>query len=626
MRHLLTSARRRRSPRDRAAGAGARQGRAGLHFPSAIALVAAVLVALGATPLASAGTTSSAYLPAELRERAQAHPEATFDVIVQGSPGLASGPVAAAVNEISQRVPARAVGVTRRFTSINGVAAELTGKQVVTLSNRPGISAITRNAPMRLAGGLSSRQQWPFVSGSAKGWSEITNGSLPQPPTIAIVDSGVDATRADFAGRVIQQVSLTSLTPNSRGDGRGHGTFVAGIAAGSASGYAGAAPSAKLVSLDVMDDFGIASTSDVIAAADWIYENRREYDIRVANFSLHSTAPASVFWDPLDRAVEKLWLSGVVVVAAAGNYGVDGEPTDVLYAPGNDPFVITVGANDVSGSVSMNDDSAAPWSVYGYTLDGFHKPELAAPGRYMIGPIPPTSTLALEKASSVVEPGYIQLSGTSFAAPVVAGAAAYLLAKHPSWTPDQVKGALMLTAKPAPSAVPLSEGVGEVSLAAAAAVASPPNPNLALNSFLIADPSGGSTPVFDAASWGSAARSDASWGSASWGSASWGSASWGSASWGSQAWSAASWGTASWGTASWGSASWGSASWGSASWGSTSVADNSEGESLANGAYWLDPTQELAAEAELGITLTPDGGVASASTTEAPSIATSALP
>jgi serine protease AprX len=593
------------------------------HFLWCAVVLVAVVFGLGGTPRALAGSTISAYVPAGLLQSAQAQPDASFNVIVQGSPGYGSGPVGSSVSDEILTIPGKAVGLRRRFASINGAAAQLTGKQLLSLASRPGISAITPDAPVRLAG-LSSRQQWPFVSGVAKGWSDVTNGSLPQPPTIAVVDSGIDSTRADFGGRVIQQVTFTALQPNSPGDGRGHGTFVAGIAAGSAAGYTGAAPSAKLLSLDVMDDSGKAMTSDVIAAADWIYQNKSTYNIRVANFSLHSTAPASVFWDPLDRAVEKLWMSGVVVVTAAGNYGVNGQPTDVLYAPGNDPFVITVGADDVSGSVSMNDDTAAPWSVYGHTIDGFAKPELAAPGRYMIGPVPPTSTLAAEKASSIVEPGYIQLSGTSFAAPVVSGAAAYLLALHPSWTPDQVKGALMLTAKPAPNAVPFSEGVGEINEASAASVVNPPNPNLALNRFLIADPNGSSTPVFDAASWGSAARTDASWGSASWGSASWGSASWGSASWGSaswgsNAWSTASWGTASWGTASWGSSSWGSASWGSASWGSSSVADNSDGDALAGGAYWLDPIQELIAESDLGITIAPDGtvstGTASGTTT-----------
>src|SRR2546421_11944060 len=187
----------------------------------------------------------------------------------------------------------------------------------------------------------------------------------------------------------------------------------------------------------------------------------------------------------------------------------------------------------------------------------------------MIGPVPTTSTLAIERPLSMVAPGYIQLSGTSFAAPVVSGAAAYLLALHATWTPDQVKGALMLSAKATPYALPLSEGVGEVDLARAADVVAPPNPNLALDAFLAPDPSGGPVPIFDAASWGSAAQANASWGAASWGSASWGSASWGSASWGSAAWSSASWGTASWGTASWGTTS-----SGDASWGSNAVADN----------------------------------------------------
>jgi hypothetical protein len=184
---------------------------------------------------------------------------------------------------------------------------------------------------------------------------------------------------------------------------------------------------------------------------------------------------------------------------------------------------------------------------------------------------------------------------------------------HPTWSPDQVKGALMVSAKPTPAALPLSEGVGEVDLARAADVVAPPNPNLALNAFLAADPSGGPIPVFDAASWGSTARANASWGSASWGSASWGSASWGAASWGSSAWSAASWGTASWGDASWGTAS-----WGDASWGSNAVSDNAIND--VGVPYLLDPVQEAIAAAELGLTIGSDGtvGVPTTSTTLLP--------
>jgi serine protease AprX len=305
-------------------------------------------------------------------------------------------------------------------------------------------------------------------------------------------------------------------------------------------------------------------TSDVIAAADWIYQHKDEYGIRVANFSLHAEGRSSFLLDPLDKAVERLWLSGVVVVTAAGNYATDGQASGIPYAPANDPFVITVGAVDVRSTQDLADDVTAPWSAYGYTYDGFRKPELGAPGRYMIGAVPLSSTLPAERPDRIVAPGFMWMSGTSYAAPVVAGAAADLLALHPDWTPDQVKGALMSTAKALPLTAAGSTGVGEVKLDAAALVTASPNPNLALDQFLVADPLGASTPVFDAASWAEAARANSAWDSASWSAASWTDASWADASW-----STASWATASWATASWADASWadsGTQSWPDLTW------------------------------------------------------------
>jgi serine protease AprX len=316
----------------------------------------------------------------------------------------------------------------------------------------------------------------------------------------------------------------------------------------------------------------------------------------VANFSLHSSQANSFMYDPLDKAVERLWTAGVVVVAAAGNYGVDGQPSGVPFAPGNDPFVITVGADDIDGSVSTTDDLAAPWSAYGYTLDGFAKPDVAAPGRYMVGPVPTASTLVAEKPASVVAPGYIQLSGTSFAAPVVAGGAAQILATHPTWTPDQVKGALMVTASRTPSAAPLSEGVGIVDVAKAVALTSAPNPNLALSRFLVTDPVSGGK-IFDSASWASTASANASWASASWSDASWASASWSSASWASASWASASWASASWASDSQSAASWASASWASASW-----SDNAEVEAPSADGEYLSDAELAEFAADLGLT------------------------
>jgi serine protease AprX len=516
-------------------------------------------LAASATGTQRPGASPGAFVPSRLLAAARANPHNSFRVILQGSRTAGTANVLAAVRHNGARVD-------RRLNVISGAAATVTGRQLVALSSTKGIAAISLDRPVKFVtnASYSNTQQWPAVVNAQKVWSSVSTGTLPTPPSIAVVDSGIQ-NRADFGNRLLTQVSINAgVTTSSQGDAYGHGTFVAGIAADSASGYAGVAPTAPLVSIDVLNSQGMALTSDVIAACDWIVQHKDQYNIRVANFSLNSTAPASLFWDPLDQAVERLWFDGVTVVAAAGNYGTGSQPSGILYAPGNDPFVITVGADDIGGNVATNNDTAAPWSAWGYTYDGFAKPEVGAPGRYMIGPVPGLSTLALTRPGSVTAPGYMELSGTSLAVPVVSGEAAEILATHPNWTPDQIKGAIMLTATPLPAATPGSLGVGLVNVGSAVSVTSPPNPNLALDQFIVADPNGGSIPVFNSAAWQSAALADPTWDAAAWGSAAWGSAAWGSAAWGSAAWGSSSLAQTLANSA---------AAWGSAAWGSTSTAD-----------------------------------------------------
>jgi serine protease AprX len=174
----------------------------------------------------------------------------------------------------------------------------------------------------------------------------------------------------------------------------------------------------------------------------------------------------------------------------------------------------------------------------------------------MIQQLPAGATLFGDYPNNVVKGGSLQLSGTSFAAPIVSGMAADLLASHPDWTPDQVKGVLMASAMPVPKAATNSLGVGEANIQRALALKTTPNPNLGLEQFLIADPTGGPLPIFDVDTWIDVAQSNASWNAASWSSASWSSASWSSASWSSASWSSASWSSASWSSSSWNSASW----------------------------------------------------------------------
>jgi serine protease AprX len=533
-------------------GAGGRDGR---RFAMA-ALAALTLIVPLSAGADNGGKGQPSFVTPGLLDKANSDPGKKIHVIVQSTSG-----VSGALDSLN----GLGAEVRRKLSSANAVAIDITAGKLASLQKTSGLT-VTPDSPVQLS--ATSTQLWPYTSGASWLWGS-TLSPAPQAPTIAVVDSGIDAKRADFdgGGRVAAQVNLASTTPNSSGDGRGHGTFVAGIAAGSAAGYAGVAPNAKIVSLDVMNDYGTARTSDVIAACDWILANKSTYNIRVANFSLHSSARNHFYNDPLDRAVERLWFNNVFVVAAAGNYGTGSSPSGVMYAPGNDPFVMTVGAIDLGASVLSSDDTAAPWSAWGSTEDGFSKPEIGAAGRYMVGPVPGAATLLSEKPDHLVAPGYMELSGTSFAAPVVAGAAAQILARHPNWSPDQVKGALMLTARPLPAATPGSLGVGGVNIYRAAMLSSAPNPNLALRKFVNSSGSGGDLR-FDAAGWLATVQTDASWADASWADASWADASW----------SAASWADVSWADASWADASWADASWADASWADSAKEDGADGE------------------------------------------------
>jgi len=566
------------------------KGGRGLVTALVAVLVVAAPLAAGARKDDQGQSGASSYIDPILMAKANSTPNALVKVIIQGS-GAEGGTKHAldAFHNVQDRSGSNPdEQIKDKYNFVNSIAVTLKAKRVLQLAHVPGLT-VTFDAPMKLSGTVepTSTHLWTTASGLKPLWGNLPAVGVKM-PTIAIVDSGIEKNRADFdmGARVIDDVVITQLASNSPGDGRGHGTFVAGIAAGSAKDQAGAAPQANLISVDVMDDNGMARTSDVIAGAEWVYRNRIEKNIKVANFSLHSTMPSNFTNDPLDKAVEKLWFAGVTVVVAAGNYGKEDGPSGVPYAPGNDPFVITVGAIDLEGSVSIRKHDVPNWSAYGYTNDGFRKPELAAAGRYMVGPVPAAATLLKAKPDNVVAGGYMRLSGTSFAAPVVAGAAAQLVIQHPNWTPDQIKGALMQRARYIPEAPPGSAGVGEINASKASALTRPPNPNAALNTFVKANALLGSKE-FDGAAWRAAAKSSASWDSVSWSDVSWSDVSWTDVSWSDVSWSDVSWSDVSWSDV---------LAAADVSW-----EDNAEGEVGApTGDYVLTPEEEAAA-AELGL-------------------------
>ena len=222
-------------------------------------------------------------------------------------------------------------------------------------------------------------------------------------------------------------------------DRYGHGTHVAGILAGNGLNrsatdplrgkYIGIAPDASLISVKASDDDGAATVLDVIYGLQFVVEHQADYNIRVVNLSLESSQPQSYKTDPLDAAVEAAWLHGIVVVAAAGNRGT--APDAVGYAPGNDPFAISVGAVDDQGTKPQKDDKIPAWTSHGTTQDGLVKPDVLAPGAHIVAPLAPGSMFATLCPTCITDDEYIRAGGTSMAAPVVAGLVADLLAGAP---------------------------------------------------------------------------------------------------------------------------------------------------------------------------------------------------
>ena len=518
------------------------------------ALTVSVLGVLAGQVTPATASGSDAYLSPGLLEEAQANPDQVFDVIVQAEPGRKTADAVDEVLDVVEDDPAAGSKLKRKFISITGTSASLSGRQIVKLAKKSKIESITRDVEVQLLG-YSNNQLWPQAAGVADNWSS-TSPLAASYPAIAVVDSGITNVNSGLGSRLLKSVAMVSASTSYAA--YGHGSMVASLAASEATGYTGSSPKAKIVSVKVLDGNGVGTKSDIVAAVDWILQNKAAYNIRVANFSLNAGGE-SIQYDALDKAVESLWLSGIVVVVAAGNHAVNGAQSDVGYSPANDPLVITVGASDINGTVSAANDFAAPWSAFGYTQDGFRKPEVAAPGRYMVGAVPSNANLLTQFPERVVAPNYMWMSGTSFSAPVVSGIAASLIAKNPTWTPDQVKGAIMETVSvPAGYGSAGAMGVGVVNGEAALNASGLANPNAGLNQFVYLNTATGRY-AFDASLWYSTALYNPAWNVASWASASWASASWSSASWSSASWSSASWSSASWASASWANASWANA-------------------------------------------------------------------
>jgi serine protease AprX len=265
----------------------------------------------------------------------------------------------------------------------------------------------------------------------------------------------------------------------------------------------------------------------------WVYQNRARLNIKVVNLSLGASTPQSYLFSPIDAAVELLWQSGVTVVASSGNTGTDKMST--WSAPGNDPYVITVGCLDDNQTLNPADDSLCSFSSRGLTQDGIAKPNIVAPGRKIYSTLAgPRSQLAQLYPDRIsLDHAHIRLSGTSMSAPMVSGAVALLLERYPHLKPNEVKWLLGTSAHKYPGQ---ADNAGELDIAAAFDLAMGPlhqanleyrkigsgrEPGLAGLSML--------TAYWDHAYWDHAYWDTAYWDHAYWDNAYWDNAYWDSA-------------------------------------------------------------------------------------------------
>ncbi|MFF6906362.1 S8 family serine peptidase [Streptomyces sp. NPDC012389] len=263
--------------------------------------------------------------------------------------------------------------------------------------------------------------------GADRAWAAGYDGTGTK---VAVLDTGADAQHPDLAGRITAAQNFTDS--DTTDDRQGHGTHVASTVGGSGAASdgknKGVAPGAGLMVGKVLNDSGSGAASWIIAGMQWAVDNKAD----VVSMSLGSAEPTDCT-DPMSLAAEELGKNkDTLFVVAAGNLGPS---LNTVSSPGCAPGVLTVGAVD-------RDDTTANFSSRGPTIVSHTlKPEIAAPG----------VAISAASAGGRGSQAYRAMSGTSMAAPHVAGAAAVVKQRHPEWSAQQVKAALVSSAE---SAVP----------------------------------------------------------------------------------------------------------------------------------------------------------------------------
>ncbi|HEY1402887.1 MAG TPA: S8 family serine peptidase, partial [Pyrinomonadaceae bacterium] len=361
-----------------------------------------------------------------------------------------------------------------RFHVLPAVYISATPDQIIALSHFPNVRSIYGNRTLQLtadpAQGLTGVER-------ARRDADLVHNNAGTPlsgrgVTVAVLDTGLDSTHADLAGRVAQNVKLADLQSASVGFNYplnvenlpntdqvyGHGTFVAGVIGGSGarSGgqYTGVAPGARIVGMSAGD----LNLVFVLNGLDYLLERGAALGVRVVNCSFSANTLFDIN-DPVNVATKMLTDRGVNVVFSAGNTGA-GWHTLNPYAVA--PWVVSVGATDFRGNL-------ADFSSRGSFASQLFRPTLVAPGVRVVGlRSSGVSVTGVEgigfNGDAGLAPGnvpfYTTASGTSFSAPQVVGAIALMLEANPRLSPAQVRDILQRTATPLSSYYAHEVGAG----------------------------------------------------------------------------------------------------------------------------------------------------------------------
>ncbi|MEM0910143.1 MAG: S8 family peptidase [Pseudomonadota bacterium] len=396
------------------------------------------------------------------------------------------------IEDIQAKLGEVGAQASQSFPIINAVSASLTPSQVSAVKASGSFRVQADRTVMTMKRHMMSLQA-SFITSIDNHIAQITNVSrvhdvLGQTGStdigVMFVDSGFDFVdrrnrhlMQDLQGNGKVSAPFNAMTDmqdmDAYLDENGHGTHVAGIVSSTilsnGGNYNGIAPDVKMLSVKAFDENGSGSYSTVLNALNWIYENADLDTFRVLNLSIGAPVASHYWQDPINQAVMRLWDEGVVVVTSAGN---SGEELGIS-VPGNNPYVITVGAMADNGTpTDFNDDRIATFSSRGPTYEGFVKPDLVAPGMSIAVQMGNDGKMAQGLRQHEINDRYYVMSGTSQASAVVSGIAALILSQHPDLSADDVKCRIVSTARTAVnndmlSFSPFAQGSGLVDAYAA---------------------------------------------------------------------------------------------------------------------------------------------------------------